>query len=268
MSPDHIARFAGIGRLFGRPGLMRLHDAHVCVVGLGGVGSWTVEALARSGVGRITLVDMDEVCISNTNRQLHTLVSTGGKFKAEVLAERVLAINPECRVRAINAFFTSATVARILDEDRPDRLVDAIDGVRNKALLLASCRERAIPVVTCGGCAGKRDGTAVRTADLGATENDPLLKFVRKKLRQEHGFPRGKKVFFDIPCVFSTEDSAMPENGMCEGLPGAEPDDEMSPNCEWGYGTATFVTGAFGFAAAGLVVKAIAETPPVDAALP
>lgn len=267
MSPDYIARFAGIGRLFGRPGMLRLCESHVCVVGLGGVGSWTVEALARSGVGRITLVDMDEVCVSNTNRQLHTLVNTGGRSKASVLGERVAAINPECRVRVIEAFFTPATAARILDEERPDRLVDAIDGVRNKALLLTECRSRNIPVVTCGGCAGKRDGTAVRTADLGATENDPLLKFVRKRLRQDHGFPRGKKVFFDIPCVFSTEESTLAD-GTCEGLPGAQVDDDMSPNCEWGYGTATFVTGAFGFAAAGLVVKAIVETAPADAAIP
>ncbi len=267
MSPDYIARFAGIGRLYGRPALARLHDAHVCVVGLGGVGSWTVEALARSGIGRLTLVDMDEVCVSNTNRQLHALNTTGGRPKAEVLAERVRAINPECRVSAIGKFFTAATAGEILDANRPDRLVDAIDGVRNKALLLASCRERGIPAVTCGGCAGKRDGLAVRTADLGATGNDPLLKFVRKKLRQEHGFEKGNKAVFGIPCVFSTEESAMPE-GLCEGLPGARTDDDMSPNCEWGYGTATFVTGAFGFAAAGLVVKAIAETEPVDAALP
>ena len=267
MSPDYIARFAGIGRLFGRPGMLRLSEAHVCVVGLGGVGSWTAEALARSGVGRITLVDMDEVCVSNTNRQSHALANTGGRFKAEVLAERILAINPECRVRALNTFFTAATAAKILDEERPDRLVDAIDGVKNKALLLAACRERGIPAVTCGGCAGKRDGTAVRTADLGSTENDPLLRLIRKRLRQEHGFARGKKVRFDIPCVFSTEESTLVD-GTCEGIPGAQVDDDMSPNCEWGYGTATFVTGAFGFAAAGLVVKAIVETAPVDAALP
>lgn len=267
MSPDYVARFAGIGRLYGRPALARLHDAHVCVVGLGGVGSWTVEALARSGVGRLTLVDMDEVCVSNTNRQLHATASTGGKFKADVLAARVLDINPECRVKAVNRFFTASSVAEILDADRPDRLVDAIDGVKNKALLVASCRERGIPVVVSGGCAGKRDGTAVRTADLAATGHDPLLKFVRKKLRQEHGFEKGNKVDFGIPCVFSTEPSTMPD-GLCEGLPGAPSGEDMTPNCEWGYGTATFVTGAFGFAAAGLVVQAIAQAEPVDAALP
>lgn len=263
MSPDHIARFAGIGRLFGRAALERLHDSHVCVVGLGGVGSWTVEALARSGVGRLTLVDMDEVCISNTNRQSHALADTGGRFKAEVLAERVKRINPDCDVRAINAFFTPATVDRILVDNRPDRLVDAIDGVKNKALLIASCRYRDIPVVTCGGCAGKRDGTAVRIADLGATGNDALLRHIRKKLRQEYGFPDGKRARFDVPCVYSEEESAL-ATSTCEGLPGGSPDADMSPNCEWGYGTATFVTGAFGFALAGVVVKAIAdETRPV-----
>lgn len=261
---SHLARFAGIGRLYGVDGLRRLRDAHVAVIGLGGVGSWTVEALARSGVGRLTLVDMDEVCISNTNRQLHALAHTGGMPKAAVLADRVLAINPDCRVRTLITFFTPKTVDLVLGggehgDEKPDIVVDAIDGVVNKALLIASCRERALPLVTCGGCAGKQDGTAVRVGDLATTANDRLLKFVRKRLRQEHGFPRGDAPF-GIPCVYSAEPSV--ESPPCPEIPGAIPEEGLTPNCEWGMGTATFVTGAFGFALAGVVVKSLAGARP------
>ena len=263
MTPAYLDRFAGIGRLFGAEGLARLRDSHVAVIGLGGVGSWTVEALARSGVGRITLVDMDEVCVSNTNRQLHALANTGGLPKASVLADRVLAINPECRVRTLITFFTPKTVAQVLGDDAPDErphmLLDAIDGVVNKALLIAACRERGIPLATCGGCAGKQDGTAVRVGDLASTANDRLLKHVRKRLRQEHGFPRGDAPF-GIPCVYSTEPSL--EAPPCPEIPGAIPEDGLTRNCEWGMGTATFVTGAFGFALAGVAVKTLAAGRP------
>lgn len=259
LSAAYLSRFAGIGRLFGVEGLTRLRDAHVCVIGLGGVGSWTVEALARSGIGRLTLVDMDEVCISNTNRQLHALAHTGGMPKASVLADRVLAINPDCHVRTLITFFTPKTVEHVLGDDtpaeKPDLVIDAIDGVVNKSLLIAACRTRGLPLVTCGGCAGKQDGTAVRVGDLATTENDRLLKFVRKRLRQEHGFPRGDAPF-GIPCVYSTETSVAAS--ACPEIPGAIPEAGLTPNCEWGMGTATFVTGAFGFALAGLAVKALA----------
>jgi tRNA A37 threonylcarbamoyladenosine dehydratase len=276
MTSSFIARFAGVGRLYGRAGLERLAVAHVAVIGLGGVGSWAVEALARSGIGALTLVDMDDVCVSNTNRQIHALDNNGGRPKAEVLRERVLAINPECNVRAIPRFFTATTSAEILAPGF-DFVVDAIDSLKDKCHLLAECRARAIPVVTSGGCAGKRDGTALRVTDLAKSGADNLLRIVRRKLRREHGFPRAGKAF-GIPCVWSEEiaagmpadacacaDSASPADAPAEAcapaLPGGElPDDSMRPNCEWGYGTAVFVSGAFGFAAASVVVSQIAQS--------
>ena len=150
-------RFGGIARLYGEAGLRALGQAHVCVVGVGGVGSWTVEALARSGVGGLTLVDLDEVCVTNVNRQLPALDGGFGKFKVEELAKRVAAINPDCRVRARAEFFNDKTSGAIL-ADGFDYVVDAIDNVSNKARLIADCRERGIPVITSGAAGGRRDG--------------------------------------------------------------------------------------------------------------
>ena len=265
MTTGYLERFAGVGRLFGRPGLARIAAAHVVIVGLGGVGSWVVEALARSGVGALTLVDMDDVCISNTNRQLQALSGAVGLPKADVLRERVLAINPECRVVAQRRFFTRATKEEIFATALPAScVIDAIDSLASKCLLLAGCRAAGVPVVACGGCAGKRDGASVRVTDMVESEGDNLLRFVRKKLRQEHAFPRRGKPF-GIPCVWSPELSAgTPDCGTAEGAEAALPgtiggNDSLRPNCEWGYGTAVFVSGAFGFAAAGLAVDNIAR---------
>ncbi|MDR2513528.1 MAG: tRNA threonylcarbamoyladenosine dehydratase [Puniceicoccales bacterium] len=265
MTSGYLDRFAGVGRLFGRLGLARIAAAHVVVVGLGGVGSWVVEALARSGVGALTLVDMDDVCISNTNRQLQALAGTMGQPKAEVLRERVLAINPECRVTVQLRFFTGATKEVFFAEALPANcVVDAIDSLGNKCLLLADCRVAGIPVVACGGCAGKRDATSVRVSDMVYSEGDNLLRFVRKKLRQEYAFPRHGKPF-GIPCVWSPELSM--GTPTCDEEAGEGPallgtigeGDALRPNCEWGYGTAVFVSGAFGFTAAGVALGNIAS---------
>lgn len=252
-------RFAGIGRLYGRAGLERLRGARVCVIGLGGVGSWAAEALARSGVGAITLVDPDDVCVSNTNRQLHALDNTGGRPKTDVLKERIQAINSSCYVATVQRFFTEKTAEEILArEPKFDAVIDAIDSLQNKCSLLAECRKRKIFVVASGGCAGKRDFTKIRVTDAVHSEADRLMKFVRKRLRQVHGFPRGEKKF-GIPCVWSEELSAGDPEGCAATLPGAiAAGGDLRPNCEWGYGTAVFVSGAFGFAAAGVVVNKIA----------
>ncbi len=260
LSKAYLERFAGVGRLYGRAGLTRLASAHVGVIGLGGVGSWTVEALARSGVGTITLVDADDVCVSNVNRQLHALDGAVGRSKADALAERIGAINGECRVFAVKRFFTEKTADVILagGEGKPfDAVIDAIDGIKNKCLLLAECRRRKIFVVSSGGCAGKRDFTKIRITDMCAGEADRLMKFVRKRLRQVHGFPRGDKKF-GIPCVWSEELSAGDPEGCAATLPGTiAPGEDLRPNCEWGFGTGVFVSGAFGFAAAGVVIDKI-----------
>ena len=204
-------RFGGIARLYGEAGLRALGQAHVCVVGVGGVGSWTVEALARSGVGGVTLVDLDEVCVTNVNRQLPALDGGFGKFKVEELAKRVAAINPDCRVRARAEFFNDKTSGAIL-EDGFDYVVDAIDNVSNKARLIADCRERGIPVITSGAAGGRRDGTRAAVADLSKSTNDPLLSKVRVQLRRDHGFPReGKRM--GVPCVFLPGAAGLSEDG-------------------------------------------------------
>ncbi len=250
-------RFGGIARLFGKPAMGRLSAAHVCVVGVGGVGSWTVEALARSGVGRLTLIDLDEVCVTNINRQLPALGDTVGRAKVDVLAERVRLINPECRVEAEQEFFTAATADRFLSREF-DWVVDAIDVLSNKCLLIAACVQRGIPVLTVGGAGGKQDGSAVRVDDLALSGQDPLLKVVRRELRQNHGFSREQGRPFGVPCVYSPETPAYPwSSGAVCDVP--EPGGTLAMDCASGFGAATFVTGVFGFVAAGEVVRRIAQ---------
>lgn len=250
-------RFGGVARLYGGDAAERLQAAHVCVVGVGGVGSWTVEALARSGIGALTLVDLDDVCVTNINRQLPALEPTVGRPKVEVLAERIRDIHPQCAVHPRTEFFTATTAEAILGESRFDVVVDAIDSVANKCLLIAKCREAGIPVVVSGGAGGRRDPTAIRVADLALTVRDTLLKHVRKRLRQAYGFPREEKVPFGVPAVYSEE---MPVYPWSDGSVCAKPEDgrDAAINCEGGIGTASFVTGAFGLALASVAVSGIA----------
>ena len=254
---DFEFRFGGIARLFGTEALVRLRAAHVCVVGIGGVGSWAVEALARSGIGRLTLVDLDEVCVSNVNRQLHALNADVGRAKVEVMAERVRGINPECEARPAAEFFTAANADALLSA-RYDFVVDAIDSLTSKCLLIAKCRDASIPIITCGGAGGRRDPTQARVTDLALTSHDRLLQKVREKLRKEFGFPRGEKKF-GVPAVFSPEPPVFParDGSVCaQREPGAN-GESLKLNCDSGFGTATFVTGTFGFVAAAHVVQTL-----------
>ncbi len=244
------SRFGGIQRLYSAAALERLRAAHVCVVGIGGVGSWAVEALARSGIGHLTLVDLDDVCVSNINRQLHALEGTIGRPKVEVMAERARAINPACQTRPVTEFFTAETSDAILAHGF-DYLVDCIDNVPNKCLLIARARDRQIPLVTTGAAGGRRDSLALRLADLAETTHDALLAQVRKRLRDEFGFPSEPGKPFGVPCIFSPEPPARPSD--------CAPGSHLRLDCESGYGTASFVTGAFGLAAAGHVVSALAH---------
>ena len=255
---DYEARFSGIRRLFSAEGLERLRRAHVCVIGIGGVGSWAVEALARSGVGSLTLVDLDDVCVSNINRQIHALDGTVGRAKVQVMAERIRAVSPGCSVTPVHAFFTEANARDIL-QTRFEYVLDAIDSPSKKCLLIASCRERSIPVFVAGGAGGRRNPTALKISDLAFSTHDRLLQAVRSTLRSEFGFPRDGKPF-RIDCVFSTEPVVYPRPDgtvRAEREPGAN----LRLDCDSGYGTASFVTGAFGFAAAGYIVEKIACKP-------
>ena len=265
MDSDYHERFGGVGRLFGAAALERLRAAHVCVVGVGGVGSWTVEGLARSGIGALTLMDLDDVCVTNINRQLPALDGTVGRPKVAVLAERVRLINPACRVGAVAEFFTGESAERLLAPGF-DFVVDAIDNMTNKARLIAACRDRGHQCLTVGAAGGRCDPTQIRVGDLGDAENDLLLRQVRKKLRRDFGFLPGRTrghMRFNVRCVWSGERPVFPwADGTCHAA--AEPDSNLHLDCATGLGTAVFVTGAFGLAAAGEVVKVIAERTTTD----
>ena len=255
---DFETRFGGIARLYGQAGLAKLRAAHVCVVGIGGVGAWAAEALARSGIGALTLVDLDEVCVTNINRQLHAFTETIGRAKVEVMADRIRAINPECQVTAEQRFFNAQTSAELLAPNF-DFVLDAIDDVANKVLLLVRCRETHVPVVACGGAGGRRELTSVRVGDLSKASHDKLLSEVRRRLRKEHHFPAEHSAM-GVPCVYSVEKTVYPkpDGSVCEMRVDIEEGARL--NCNGGLGSATFVTGAFGFAAAGFVVRKIAES--------
>ena len=254
------ARFGGIAKLYGAEALARLGRAHVLVVGLGGVGSWAVEALARSGVGALTLVDGDDVCVSNINRQLHAVEGAIGRPKAEVMAERVRAIQPACRVTVRTEFFVRQQADDFFPEAY-DFVVDAVDGVTAKATLIGHAHQRGIPVVTCGAAGGKVDQAQVQVLDLTEVHHDRLLMFTRKLLRKHHGFaPHGRKKS-GVAAVFSPEPVRLVEGGAePEGEAVDEPFGEAGTRlaCDGRLGAATFVTGVFGFLAAARVVNLLA----------
>jgi tRNA A37 threonylcarbamoyladenosine dehydratase len=254
-------RFDRMGRLVGDDMMKKLFNTHVVIIGLGGVGSWAAEAIARSGVGRITIIDHDEICITNANRQIHALQGFVGHKKANILAERLRKINPQAKVEAMPVFYNKDTAEQIFVL-QPDYVLDAIDNLTAKTHLLNECRTRGIKVITSGGASGKMDPTRIKIIDLAKTEIDPLSHSVRKILRQEYNFPKGR--FFDIPCVFSDEVPTQPielkyDNG--QGFKCVCPQGEIDPHgCMHRsiiYGTAGFVTGAFGLAMASWVVREI-----------
>ncbi|HEX4461750.1 MAG TPA: tRNA threonylcarbamoyladenosine dehydratase [Polyangia bacterium] len=262
-------RFDRIGRLVGDSAMERLFGAHVMVIGLGGVGSFVVEALARSGIGRLTLVDFDRVCVTNTNRQLQAVATSVAKPKSTMLAERVRAINPQATAVPLPLFYSAKTSDEILAHE-PDWVVDAIDNVTAKCHLLATCKARGIPVVTSTGASGRMDPTQVRVVDLADTVIDPLADVVRRTLRKKYAFPTGEP--FGITAVFSLEHPLVPHELHYDGAggfrcvcPGGTNDVHSCEERRVIYGTAGFVTGTFGLAAASVVVRAIAATTEVQA---
>lgn len=252
-------RFGGLARLYGKDALPRLAAAHVCVVGVGGVGSWVVEGLARSAIGVITMIDLDDVCVTNVNRQLPAIEGQIGRPKVHVLAERVRGINPACRVEAVPEFFTEASAARLLAVPC-DFIVDAIDRMSQKALLIAGAQAVGRGVLTVGAAGGRRDGTRVRVGDLGEAGGDELLRQVRRRLRREHGYASGAErglTRMGVAAVWSDEEPVYPwSDGSCATEP--EPGGNLRLDCASGFGSAVFVTAAFGLAAAGEVVRRIA----------
>ncbi len=248
--------FEGVARLFGQKALEQLLQSHVMVVGLGGVGSWAAEALARTGIGKITLVDGDVVEPSNTNRQLPALQPHWGRPKAAVLAERLQQIHPHVQIQAIVRFFHPSEEVQFF-QPPPDLLIDAIDRPSAKAALLATARKYQIPTICCGGAGGRRDPTQVRVADLAQTTHDPLLQKVRSLLRRKYHFPKGDQPF-GIPCVYSTEPMAAPYHEKGPN-PHPSPTPPVSLDRTSGYGTVVFVTGVFGFVAAAEAVRLLLQ---------
>jgi tRNA A37 threonylcarbamoyladenosine dehydratase len=242
----------------------RLHSSTVVVVGLGGVGSWAAEALCRSGIGNLILVDLDDVCISNTNRQLHALTSTVGKMKIDVMKSRLVDINPDCNVTLIHDFVSMDNVDDILRCISPvTACLDAIDGSKAKTALIAACARLGIPIVTCGGSAGRTDPTQFVCQDLTQVSGDPLLGACRKSLRKFHGFEQGVKFHdrtkrptrkWNIYAVYSTE----PQKSLPTTTSKMSSSSSSLRRCDGSLGTACFVTGTSGFVAAGQVIQMIA----------
>ncbi len=257
-------RFKGFRQLIGEQHFERVSRASVCIVGVGGVGSWVVEALARSGIGALTLVDLDEVCVTNINRQIHALSDTVGVAKVDILAERVRQISPNCEVAPIKRFFTPQTADAILSS-RYDLVIDTIDRVENKALVLAGCVERGLPVITVGSGGERVDpGTAV-VRDLARTIHDPLLQCVRKTLRQQHGFPKGERSTFGIPCVYAPlQRGPRPAHTIAQEFSSCDASTQAirgRKSCNDGLGSAVFMTGTLGFMAAAEATRFLGEGP-------
>lgn len=257
-------RFDRAARLFSEPGLHRLMDARVLVIGVGGVGSFTAEALARSGVGQLILVDFDRVCVTNTNRQLHAMQGTIGKRKAEVMAERLTRVHPTARIEALPLFYNQDTSAQILEQGA-SYVVDAIDNLTAKAHLLRTCLELGLPVVSSMGAAARLDPTQIRVADLSGTMMDPFARALRQILRKQYGMQLAKGQKTGIDAVYSTEPPRPPaqlsydQGGfrcVCPGGKNGMHDCERRSRID---GTAAFVTGAFGLTAASVVVRRLLE---------
>ncbi|RDF05965.1 tRNA cyclic N6-threonylcarbamoyladenosine(37) synthase TcdA [Haemophilus parahaemolyticus] len=243
---NYEQRFGGIGRLYTPEGLAKLRQSHVCVIGIGGVGSWAVEALARTGIGKITMIDMDDICVTNINRQIHAMTGTVAQLKTEAMKERVERINPECVVEIIDDFISPENIPEYLNRGY-DYVLDAIDSVRTKAALIAYCKRNKIKLITTGGAGGQTDPSQIQIADLSKTIQDPLASRVRSLLRKEYNFSQNPKRKFGIDCVFSTQPLIFPKMGE-----GCEVSATM--NCANGFGAVTMVTATFGFFAVSRLV--------------
>lgn len=255
-------RFGGIARLYGDQGVMRLSQSHVCVIGIGGVGSWVAESLARSAVGAITLIDLDIVSESNINRQLVATTDSIGRDKVLVMKDRIEQINPLCQVDAVDEFISRDNLSTLIQPEF-DYVIDCIDDFRTKAALINYCRKQKIKILTMGGAGGQFDPLKIKQVDLSRTKQDVLLARTRKLLRQDYGFARNLKRSFGVPCVYSDEQLVYPDGdgGFGPMRPVSDPQSDTSRNalnCAGGMGSITHVTGTFAFVAAGFVISQLA----------
>jgi tRNA A37 threonylcarbamoyladenosine dehydratase len=258
---DVARRFGGVSRLYGAEGLAKLQSVHICVIGIGGVGSWAAEALARNAVGTITLIDLDNIAESNVNRQLHAVDGVFGKAKVTAMRERIHSINPLATVHEIEDFVTLENANDLLGLNY-DGIVDCIDDAKAKMAIVAFCKSNNIPIVTTGGAGGRLDPTRIRQADLSLVTGDRLLAKVRNGLRRDYAFPKGddsknktskrKASLFGITAIYSDENVIQP-NRTCETDAEAA---VTGLNCA-GYGSSVCVTAPFGFAAAAALLSKI-----------
>lgn len=244
---DYEERFDSVSRVYGENVLTLLRASHVCVIGIGGVGSWVAEALARTGLGAMTLIDGDMISRSNVNRQIHTLESSLGRSKASEMQSRVIDINPDCDCRAVVDYIGDENLSEMLDPDF-SIVIDAIDRIKYKSAIISHCKRNKIPVITIGGAGGLLNPTKIEVADLTKAWNDPLSASVRSRLRYKYNFSSNLKRSFGIPCVYSTEQRRYPDKdgniGYCK--PGVK---GLSLDCNFGYGSSVAVTATFGFVA-------------------
>ncbi|MEZ5544974.1 MAG: tRNA threonylcarbamoyladenosine dehydratase [Lysobacteraceae bacterium] len=254
--PDQSARFSGIDRLYGAGAVRKLAHSRVAVIGVGGVGSWAAEALARSGVGHIAMIDADDICVSNTNRQLPALDGHYGQLKVEAMAVRLAAINPSLSLDPVPRFLTRDTLESLLLRDY-DVVLDACDSFRVKVETIAFLRRRKIPLVTVGSAGGRTDPTKIVVRDLSRTEHDAMFALIRKKLRTEFNFPKNPQRYFGVAAVYSLENVRYPQadGSVCGTRPQLGPDGALKLDCGAGLGAATHVTGGFAFAAAGKMLE-------------
>ena len=229
------------------------------VIGIGGVGTWAAEALARSGVGEITLIDLDDICVTNTNRQIHALASTIGQSKVEMMAARMRDINPELIVHEVEDFVTAENVAEHL-EQRFDYVLDAIDNFRAKAAIIAHCKRSKVPVITVGAAGGLTNPLKINVVDLTKTFQDPLAKKVKDFLRYRYNFSNNPKRRFQVECVFSEEAARypQPDGSVCEKKPDNS-SGSMKMDCASGFGAATMITATFGFIAVSRIIEKLSR---------
>ena len=256
-------RFAGIDRLYGQGAVERFAACRIVVVGMGGVGSWVAEALARSGVGHLTLIDADDICLSNTNRQLPALEGHYGRNKSQAMAERCHSINPLLQIEAVPMFVTVANLETLLDNGF-DLVLDACDSFKAKVAMIAWCRRRKLPIIVSGSAGGRTDPTQIRLRDLSRTEHDALLALVRKKLRSDFNFPKNADRYFGVQAVYSLENVKYPQaDGTVCGLrPELGADAALKLDCGGGLGAATHITGAFAFAMVGKALELLLKEKP------
>ena len=255
-------RFDRTARLLGEPAMERLARATVAVFGLGGVGSFAVEGLARAGTGGLRIIDFDRVCVTNSNRQLHALKGTYGKSKAAVMAERLRLIHPELRLDVREEFYEQANSDRMLDP-LPDLVIDAIDNLKAKMHLITTCLQRGVPIVSCMGAAGRLDPTKVRVADLSSTTNDPFANELRKLLKRKHGLDctreTGVRAIYSLEKPIAPQSLSYDEDGFTCVCPHGQNDHHTCDHRNRIEGSVGFVTSVFGMACAGEAVRLLTK---------